>query len=331
MAATRPFIVTTGLRALAGFYAGRAARLWPAPHQEYFALPAQRRHLAHAYITRIDRAPGLDAKRFRRDVMRARDAEFLDRWAPDAPVGLVTICGKMGEVAWKPREYRRLVALIAQSPEAAKVLRHADRVTFDTVQALEVLPATFRRSAIVRRVEQVHEAGLIRDVADLVDRLAAGRSEVLAERLERAPTRERFFRMLLEALRPKELPVPFADTARLRPLRTPKQVEDAGRRFKNCLATCVDQAAFGTAAFVEWRGDEPAVMELQLEGAAGWRLEELLGFENRQLKPETVHAVHKALAEQGVRVGRNADGLVWALEDCVRRAAFAADNAAQVV
>jgi hypothetical protein len=60
---------------------------------------------------------------------------------------------------------------------------------------------------------------------------------------------------------------------------------------------------FGASAFVEWRGAEAAVMELEHEGAAGWRLVTLLGYANRPVTPHTERLVREALARQGVHAG----------------------------
>ncbi|MCG8442720.1 MAG: hypothetical protein MI723_13035 [Caulobacterales bacterium] len=309
--------VLPALREKAGVYALRMARLFPAPHLDYLALPAPRRHLAHIYTPRIGRSLGMDARAFVRDLTKARLSDFLRRWAPDAPIGLPVACKKMGPSAWRPAEYRRLVGLLGQCPEASRTLRHAEQVTPALVLVVVALPAKLRRAAIVRHVDTEEEAGLVCEAVNLAVRLRPHGDAMakIVERLSRADGRERFFEMLVEAMRPDALPAPFHGDAKLRPLLTPEQVLDAGRRFQNCLAECLDRATFGRSAFVEWLGEPPAVMELVYEGAAGWRLETLLGLRNAHVSRATRRAVLAALADHGVRDGFDARALVHELEE----------------
>jgi len=313
------------LQEIAGRYAGRVARLWPAPHDAYRGLPAARRHLAHVLMPRIGRAPGRDPRAFARDVAALRTRELLARWAPDAPDGLENALAKLGEVAWRPGEYRRLVALLCQGGPGVATLRHAAAIDAAMVETLELLPAPLRGPATARWVRDAWEARLVREAMGLAERLGAReRARALVERLGRAKTRRRFFEMLLDELRPAALPTPVVETDELRPLRTVGEVQDAGRRFRNCLAGCVHRAVFGPCAYVEWRGAEPAVMELEHEGAAGWRLVTVLGCANRPVSAHTERLVHEALARQGVHAGWGAafvlgeiDGIVAADEDPV--------------
>lgn len=309
------------LQPVAGRYAGRVARIWPAPYDGYLGLPKARRHLAHILMNRIGTAPGLDAAAFRREIARLKARDLSRRWAPGAPRGLDRVLAKLGRKAWEPTRYRQLVGFMAQGGEAAKTLRHATLVTPDMIEALDALPERLRGPATMRWVRHAWEARLVAEAVALagdLDREGA-RARVLVERLGRARTRARFFAMLMEELRPGRLPAPVAETAELKPLDTVAAVKDAGLRFRNCLADCVDDAAFGDAAFVEWQGAEPAVMELRREGAAGWRLAVLLAARNAQPGAHTVRAVQGALRAQGVRVGMGAAYLLAEINDIVER------------
>jgi hypothetical protein len=306
------------LQALAGRYAGRAARLWAAPYQGYMRLTAARRHLAHLLMSRIGRAPHLDARAFVRDVEGLRTRELLARWAPEAPQGLETVLAKLGETAWTPGDYRRLVALLAHGGPAAETLRHSAALTGLFVETLEILPARLRGPAVSRWVGNPWEARIVREAVGLAESLGGEpRVDALVERLGRAKSRARFFAMLVDELRPNGLAAPVAETALLRPLRTVAEVRDAGRRFRNCLATCVQRAVFGDSAFVEWRGEEPAVMELEREGAAGWRLVVVLGVGNANVSAHTARLVREALEAQGVRTGWGAQFLLQEIDDIV--------------
>ncbi|MGD2132853.1 MAG: hypothetical protein PVI23_08675 [Maricaulaceae bacterium] len=312
---TRAF---AALQARAGRYAGRVARLWPAPYENYMALPSARRHLAHLYMSRIDRAPGLSPRAFVREIEALPVRHFLARWAPGAPLGLERALGKLGEDAWAPSDYARLLALLKAGGGAAKTLRHAQEISFDVVARLENLPERLRGPRTARWVSTGWEGQLVREAVKLSERLGGPeRADVLVRRLERAKSRRRFFEMLVDDLRPVELAAPVAETVTLRPLRTVAEVKDAGRRFRNCLSDCVHRAIFGASAFVEWRGEEPAVMELEREGVAGWRLVTLLGVQNANVSARTSKLVGEALAAQGVRTGFGAEFLLSEIDEIV--------------
>lgn len=303
------------LQTRAGRYAGRIARLWPAPHEAYLGLPAARRHLAHLLTSRLPRASELDERAFVRDVEGLKTKELIARWAPGFPHGLETVLAKLGETAWTPTDYRRLLALLAEGGPGGETLRHAAQIAPLFVEALELLPPRLRGPATARWVTNPWEARIVQEAVRLAETLGAGgRVDALVERLGRARTRARFFAMLVEELRPNGLPAPVQETAELRPLRTVAEVRDAGLRFRNCLAVCVHRAVFGESAFVEWRGAEPAVMELEHEGVAGWRLLTLLGPGNQPVTPQTGRLIYEALAAQGVRTGWGARFLLEEIE-----------------
>jgi len=249
---------------------------------------------------------------------------FLKRWAPDAPRGLEAVLPKLEATAWEPTFYRRLLGLMMQSPAALKTLRHAPLVTRGLLEALEMMPERLRGPSTMRWIGDAWLARLACEAIALADHLRAGDrkadrcDDALVERLGRAKSRERFFAMLVDELRPTELIAPVVETELLRPLRTVGEVKDAGLRFRNCLGDCVKEAVFGTSAFVEWRGDEPAVMELIHEGAAGWQLVAVLGVGNRQPSTMTLRKVRDALQAQGVRTGFGAQHLFAELESVQR-------------
>jgi hypothetical protein len=307
------------LQEIAGRYAGRVARLWPTPYVVYRGLPAARRHLAHIAMPRTGCDQALNDRAFARDIETLRTRELLARWAPGAPPGLENALGKLGERAWTPGVYRRLLAVLREGGPAAATLRHAASIDIWLIEVLELLPAALRGPATARWVRGSWEARLVDEAVALAATLAGGaaRADALVERLGRAKDRARFFEMLVDELRPVALAEPVRETAELRPLRTVGEVRDAGRRFRNCLGDCVHRAVFGASAFVEWRGAEPAVVELQHEGAAGWRLVTVLGVANAAVRPDTARLVREALAAQGVRSGFGAELLLSEIDAIV--------------
>lgn len=322
MVAAHPSGVSSQLRGRAGAYAGRVAKLWPAPHTPYLSLPTQRRHLVHVTLARIEAAPGRDARAYARDAAAARLKVFWTRWGRGLAVALPRIACKMGERAWRPAEYRALLGLTGGCVRACQVLRHAERVNPQDVHVLAGLPPVLRAAGVVRHVANAYEAETVRGAVDLVRRLdpRPDALRILAERLEHTASRAAFYAALVDAVQVGPLAQPFEATPLLVPLTSAAEVRDAGRRFRNCLGGLIGEAQFGSSAFVEWRGEEPAVMQLEHEGAAGWRLCYVLGVDNREVSPATRRAIKAHLAKLGVRRQSNPQWIIgdlasWVNED----------------
>ncbi len=309
------------LQEVAEAYAGAASRVWTPPYNTILGLPAARRHLAWMCITRIGKAPGLTREVFAEDCEFARSDVMLARWRPDAPRTVIKLLGKLEDYPWRPAEYRRLLHMVRPDAVELKALRHMAQISPLMLEALERLPAALRSPEVLRFIQTPWEAQLINDAVTLTGRGsrdpdAAGRRFV--ERLARSSNREQFFALALRSVKPDQLPVPIEETGRLRPLRSTYAVKSAARRFRNCLNSCVSRAMFERSAFLEWVGDEPAVMELVHDGALGWRLEELQGVGNQSLSKSTERAIHAALREHGVWIGPGAQDVVRGLERVVR-------------
>jgi hypothetical protein len=108
-------------------------------------------------------------------------------------------------------------------------------------------------------------------------------------------------------------PAPFPVHPDMRRLGGTTALEDAGRRFRNCLATYADRAALGTVALYEWAGPPPAALAFARDGLFGWRLEEARGIGNALLGPEEREATILAVRQAGVRVGRSGGDIQAAL------------------
>ena len=133
---------------IAGDFADAIAQLWPAPHGEFFALPAARRHAAAIALAGLARQPisgrrppppGRIPARRRRGGGLAGDLAHR----PDArPVQ----SGRNPVAARALRDLRQLMA----EPMANEVLRHLDDVRPDAFAPIAALPPALRMATIVR-------------------------------------------------------------------------------------------------------------------------------------------------------------------------------------
>lgn len=307
----RPAQPTPTLRYLAGEHAERVAHVWAAPHGAYLEMPAQRRHLAHVVLA-------MGARDDARSLAAALEGERADavarRYLGDPPVGFVKALGRIGEAAWDGVDYLRLYDLF-EDEGAAAVLLQTPVITVAAVKALEDMPRELRVHAIARHIAGPEAAGALGDAwTALRDVRGQAAADAAVARWVRATGPERLFAMAAQDLAPQRFdPAPFPVHPDMRRLGGTTALEEAGRRFRNCLATYADRAALGTVALYEWAGPPPAALAFARDGFFGWRLEEARGVGNALLGPEERAATILAVREAGVRVGRSGADIQAAL------------------
>ena len=143
----RARIATPLLAFIAGDFADAVAQLWAAPHAEFFALPAARRHAAAIALAGLARQT-LAPSDIRRLVEYQRDAIVAKAMAGDLATGLMRALSKAGETLWRREHYETFLQLMAD-PMANEVLRHLDDVRPDTFAPLNTLPPALRVAPIV--------------------------------------------------------------------------------------------------------------------------------------------------------------------------------------
>jgi hypothetical protein len=299
----RPAEPTPTLRFIAGEHAARIAEIWPAPHGAYLEMPAQRRHLAHIVLAAGARE---ETARLRAALEGERGDVVARRLLGGAPTGFVRALARIGEMAWSGEDYLRLFGLFSDEGAAA-VLLQTPHITVEIVRALEGLPAVLRRHAIARHLATMEAAEAL-GAGWRAIRWAHGEAAAAAAvaRWARAVDAKRLFAMAAQDVAPRRFePAPFPVHPDMLRLGGAIAIEDAGRRFRNCLATYVDRAATGLVAVYEWAGPPPAAVSFARDGLFGWRLEEARGVGNAVLGETDRAALIAVLLSAGVHVGRS--------------------------
>lgn len=304
---------TPTLRYLAGEHAERVARLWAPPHGVYLEMPAQRRHLTH-FVLALGAFAEADAHALSLSLEGDRADVVARRFIGDPPVGFVKALSRLGEAAWAGVDYLRLYLLFADEGAAAVLLQTAE-ITTEIVRAIDRMPHALRVHAVARHLLAVGAADAL---GDAWRALFAVRGEVAAAaavaRWARATSAERLFAMAAQDLAPQRFdPAPFPVHPDMRRLGGTTALEEAGRRFRNCLATYGDRAALGTVALYEWAGPPPGAFAFVRDGFFGWRLEEARGVSNVVFDADGRAAAIAAVEAAGVRVGRSSADLQSAL------------------
>ena len=77
------------------------------------------------------------------------------------------------------------------------------------------------------------------------------------------------------------------------------------RRYRNCLANYLEDAAKGEAVFGEWLEPPGAILQVSRDSVFGWRLEQARGPGNEIMGEAARQALTGELSELGIRVGRS--------------------------
>lgn len=291
---------TSLLKLVAGEFALRVARLWPAPHEPFLTASSARRHLICLAF-----ALGRDVASHGPTVLDRRlPAAIAAAIGAPAP-GLSRAIGRMGECAWSGEAYRGLMRLLAD-PKAAKVLRHAERIEQEMVEQLAVLPPPLAgAAALAMRLDRRQVELLIEAYEALCFQSGETHAAVVAARWSRFETPKALFAAVKADLCPEPARPPRAGGFRLRPLTSKRDFAQAARRYRNCMVDQTPFAASGWSAYYEWTGAPGAIVEIGRDHIFGWRLEQARLADNEPVPYELREQIVSELALMGVHVGRS--------------------------
>jgi len=249
-------VATPLLDFLAGSHAAAIARIWPAPHTEFLALPAARRHAAAILAGR----DACSAAHVQWMAGRARDADLAaEIFGRDPPGGLMKAFGRMGEVLWQAEGYLRFLDLFGERT-ACILIRHTKVLRPEALGIVAALPPPLRQASIVTLLgtddAAVADLGAAFAAALRIRGAAAGPG--IAQRLGRAGSPGALFAMARDVIQPPEfgpagpapgLPEPF------QPVRQMEALSKTALEFRNCLRDFVADLAAGRMAVYVWRGE----------------------------------------------------------------------------
>jgi hypothetical protein len=307
---------------LAGHHAERIALVWPAPHGEFLALPAARRHLAALALMHM----AAERHARLRALLTAAPLNEVIRFAlVRPPRGLARALAHLGEPLAAPDLYRRLLDLLEER-EAAAVLHHAAPIDANLLAKLEALPVALRKPRILALTADAHAARTLAEAFDLALRINPRRPERdLALAWARAVDAPRLYRTAIEALKAHRFgayPPPPAMKRPYRQVTALAALEREALRFRNCVASYVyDIGVDQMAVYV--RDADPVAMIALKRDLGGWRFAEALGPENAALAEPALRLVAADFAAAGVRLGQP----MRAIEDRLEALADAAPEA----
>lgn len=217
------------------------------------------------------------------------------------PAGLTGVLGKLRSAPMPAQSYRTLVELLYE-PMARKALTHTHLVSKAMIDGLAHLPLGLRIPKLARIV------GNPEDRARFYYALAAVRRkrpelDVAALRVSlKAVKCADDIRLWLDHLLTR-LPFaapPWAGDELLRPIRGRQELREAAKRFSNCLADYMLDAALGRKFFYVWEGEEACVVEVCPDDLVGWRIGDIEGADRRKPASETRAVIVARFARNGV-------------------------------
>ncbi len=308
--------VTPLLAFVAGEFAGAVARVWPAPHAGFYALPAARRHATAIVLADLAQRE-MPAAELRRLTGFARDTMVAEALA-DAPApGLMRALSRAGEILWRPADYEVFLRLF-RDPMANEALRHMGEIRPAAFAPIARLPAALRVAPVLRVLPGEAAADDLAIAFDLAVRMRQGdAASRIARRWTSGGDTAAVFGRAADDLTPDAFRAP-EPAPRLPPaferVMTRKQLESIALDFRNCLAGHSSRIAEGRMAVYVWRTEPAAAIALNWD-VAGWRLAEAKLADNADLSTPRLRELAGIVAAAGVRTGPSVESMIQRLHN----------------
>jgi hypothetical protein len=254
------------------------------------------------------------------DTLRARD--IMAAVIGEVPAGLLGTMDRLGlEPMSDPAWYRTLIGLYRpQTPvdrSRTRVLsRIAGKLKGGQIEAVSILDPVLLHSHVLARTTSGTEARKLNlAVAYVRSRCSNATDVALRQSIERIPPDLTMKKWLTRwaarfDLLPDNAPDLSADPT-LTLIRTGAALVDAGRRYKNCLASKVGEVITGRYAFVEYRPSDPvapgALAELRYT-SRGYVLDGLYAHSNGMVRKDIAATLRIKLARSGIAIRAHAPG-----------------------
>lgn len=214
--------------------------------------------------------------------------EILTGCFGETPVGLMPILRKLGHHPLK-RETYHLLAQWHQNPAVhahrCRLLQHMVLIDQGRVDAVEMLDSTLLTPAVIPFLVSSRDAKGLNEAVSTIRRLChSATDEALRESAKALQGEKTITAWVRTWLRKADrLPIPFQGDSECRPLRTGAELEDAGKRFKNCLGNhCMTAVLSGRISVVEYL-PEPAVALLARLSGEHWVVGSIHGPKNNEV------------------------------------------------
>ncbi len=242
----------------------------PARRQAIFAALAAHEAKVGVFDTSEDLLP----LSFAEVVRHGRVADILRMTFGDVPEGYSGLLERIGERPLdRAGDYLAIHQMLARNDvRAADALRGSGRITRRKLEVLSSLDPRWHHANALHRLDTGAEAITFNSAVDFIQTVCSRASdEAVAEAIARMRPTSTLPRLLDRFIRRADRlppnPVQIGDNE-LRPLQTVRDYVEAGRKYRNCLASKLSHVAAGRMAVAEFR--EECLVEFRPMTSGGW-------------------------------------------------------------
>ncbi len=254
----------------------------PPRRQAIFAALAVREEKAGLIGASDDLLPRL----FAEVVRHGRAKDILRHGFGDVPEGFAGLLTQIGERPLpRAKDYLALYDfLTGDDVRGAEALRASGRITCRKLEVLHALDPRWRHAHTLDCIDTGAEAITFNKAVAFIQSVNSKASDkVVAEAIAQMGPTSSLARLLDRLLRRADRlppnPVPEGDNE-LRPLTSMRDLLEAGRKYRNCLAHRLADVAAGKIAIAEFRGE--CLVEFRpMTRGAGWLLRDVHIERNR--------------------------------------------------
>ncbi|NHQ75765.1 hypothetical protein HAT86_15030 [Roseovarius gahaiensis] len=238
----------------------------------------------------------------RHALLKQKSTQLLQDAYGEVPNSFEALLGRLGNVAQHYDTYRDLFELARNGdPKLRKQLLQEKPLKAELVKRLAGLPARLRSVKFAKGFECETQ------IKRFVDFLGAWEDMDMPEKAE---LDERLYKAIhhgggvSEAIRQIYIRLPFPEQTvpnceKVKFLENGCALEDAAKRYDNCLATLVPQAVRGETQFYEWKGRAHAIVAIKKK-RGHWEIDEIKLRKNREPAPEFADTIQRHFKQYGV-------------------------------
>lgn len=249
-------------------------------------------------------------------IRHGRGGDILRQALGDVPEGLPGLLARIGEMPLdRAQDYLAITGLLySNNPRTVEALRGGGRISRRTLEVLAALDPRWHHANALTRLDTPAAAMRFNAAVEFVQSICSRADDAavataianLTSSSSLAWLVERFVR---RADRLPEHPIQAADND-LRPFVTMRDYLEAGRRYRNCLASKLGHVAAGRLCIAEFRGE--ALLEFRRLTGGAWLLWAIHGHRNSGVPLHICEAADAKIDSLGLpRIDENAGGSRW--------------------
>lgn len=314
---------------LAGPLASKIAEIFPGHLQiVYLLTDVTRRQVWNAVLSSPE-APRVAMTEVADDVRKAlitkKSKTLLSDVFGDLPIGFCKLIGRLGPVAQQHDVYRSLYTLTRVAPELALDMSNEDRLTAMVLRCLIKLPQGWRHLAFAK---QIRDEEKLDHLIRLYERLASTDFSDKALLLKNLEICMRNGEGIAKAFRSIYLRLPFArakvpESCHVRYLANGLMMEEASKRYNNCLADLVPEAVREESQFYEWTDQINAIVQIRRHRGP-WRVYHIEPKKGVELDRQQKGEIKAFFKERGIGVEKSLANMIepFVVPDAFEKAGY---------